>query len=42
MYIFQFQMTFNAKMATPDLQRYPENLIQIKYELDIDVYNFKN
>ena len=35
-------MTLHAKMAMPDLQRYPLKLCLIKYELDIQVYNLEN
>ena len=38
----QFQETYHAKMTMPDLQRYPWKVWLIKYELDINVYNFEN
>ena len=33
-----FQVTLRAKIAMPDLQRYPLMRCLIKYELDINVY----
>ena len=34
-------VTLLAKMAVPNLQRYPSKLSQIKEELDINAYDFK-
>ena len=37
-----FQVTLRAKIAMPDLQRYPLMRCLIKYKLDIKVYNVEN
>ena len=36
------QVTLHVKRAMSDLQKYPSKLCRIKYELDINVYSFKN
>ena len=37
---FSIQLFLDAKMSMSDLQRFPQKLCLIKYELDIDVYDF--